>query len=226
MLNISKSILVVDDDQDMQTYIKKILSNLGYEILLSNNTEDAFAMVLDHCPHLILLDINLEDDYGFSLLEKMKQVNLIGKINVYMISSQTNKQSITLSKEYGVNGYLLKPLNNQTLINTAKASVKDHSFTPIDFSNEQEDIELDIPGEIIKLNEVSFTFRSKVKFTQKSKVEIESTFLKSLSIMPGHFTIYQQSRDIMPGLYDTVIQLLGLPEKTLQNIRKVQNKKV
>ena len=105
MLDIKKTILVVDDDEDIQIYIQKILSNLGYEVLLSNNSEDAFAMVLDHCPHLILLDVNLKGEKGFSLLEKMDQVDLTSKINIFMISTKTSKQALILSKKFNVQGF-------------------------------------------------------------------------------------------------------------------------
>jgi CheY-like chemotaxis protein len=230
LLEIKKTILVVDDDEDIQIYIKKILGNLGYEVLLSNNSEDAFAMVLDHCPHLILLDVNLEGEYGFNLLEKMDQVDLTSKINIFMISTQTSKQSITMSKQFDVQGYLLKPINNNTLISTVKKNVKEYSFPPIEYPEEvsenEQRIKLKIPVEVIKLNEVSFTLRSKVKFTNVQKVEVESSFLSDLGVNSGHYRVYQQSRDITPGIYDTIIQFLGLPENTLQNIRKVQTKKV
>ena len=73
---------------------------------------------------------------------------------------------------------------------------------------------------------MSFTLRSKVKFSDAQKIEIESNFLSELGVTPGHYKVYQHSRDITPGIYDTIIQFLGLPESTLQNIRKVQTKKV
>lgn len=229
LLSIKKTILVVDDDKDMQTYIHKILTNLGYEVLLTSNTEDAFALVLDHVPHLVLLDVNLEGEYGFSLLEKMGQVDLLNKINVFMISNASNKQSIVLSKEFGVEGFLLKPINNNILMNTAKKYVKEYEFPPMNFSQEAQNdqlLTLKIPGEITKFNEVSFSIRSKIKFKEKRRIEIESDFLKGLGVNRGHYKVYQQSRDINPGIYDTIIQFIGLNDSTLQNIRKIQTKKV
>jgi DNA-binding response OmpR family regulator len=227
LLTIKKTILVVDDDKDMQSYISKILTNLGYEVLCTNNTEDAFALVLDNVPHLILLDVNLEGEYGFSLLEKMNQVDLLDKINVFMISSSTNKQSIVLSKQFGVEGFLLKPINNNILMNTAKKYVKEYKFPPMVFPEEENHhVVLKIPGEITKLNEVSFSIRSKIKFKEPRRVEIESSFLQSLGVNRGHYKVYQQSRDINPGIYDTIIVFIGLNDNTLQNIRKVQTKKV
>lgn len=226
MLKIKKSVLVVDDDPDIQAFIEKILSNLGYEVLLTNNTEDAFALVLDNVPHLILLDIRLEGELGFSLLEMMEQVDLLDKINVFMISSNTSKGAIAQSKKYGVEGFMIKPLSNNALINAVKNYVRDYSFPELDFKDENEKLTVQIPGEMVKINEVSFVVRSKIKFNGRCKIEIESNFLQELEIHRGHFKVYQASRDIKPGLYDTIVQFLGLPENTLQRIRRFQTKKV
>jgi len=226
LFKIKKNILVVDDDSEIQIFIHKVLTNFGYNVLLSKSTEEALSLIIEYVPHLVLLDINLIDEFGYTLLDKMVGLDLLDKINVYIISSDSSKQAIMLSKEYGVQGYLVKPFNNQTLVSTVKGNIGDHEFDEIVFEENQQKLSVQIPAEIIKFNELSVSIRSKVKFSSKQYIEIHSDFFEKLNIPKGHLQVYQASRDITPGLYDTTVQIIGIPEKTLQSIRKIQKKKV
>lgn len=226
MIKIKKNILVVDDDTEIQIFIHKVLTNFGYNVLLTKNTEEALSLIIEYVPHLVLLDINLIDEFGFSLLDKMQGLNLLDKINVIMISSDSSKQAIMMSRKYGVQGYLIKPFNNQTIITNVKNSIGDHEFEEMTFDDENSKVSVQVSAEIIKFNEISLALRSKVKFTKKDFVEIESKFINELNIPKRHLKVYQASRDIKPGLYDTTVQLLGIPERILQSVRKMQKKKV
>ncbi|CBW26179.1 putative response regulator [Halobacteriovorax marinus SJ] len=226
MKETKKYILVVDDDLDILVFCEKILSNIGVVVLKATNTEDALKKILEYAPHMVLLDINLENEAGFKLLDSLKEREILQYLKIYMISSEKSKESILLSKKYGVQGYLIKPLSNNTLVNTVKRFSKESAlptYTPVD---ESKLAKVYVPAEIIKFNEISFVLRSRVKFMTKENIEIESQFFRDMNIKKGHMKIYQKSRDINPGIYDTVMQMIGLPEKILQSIRKRQKRRI
>ena len=226
MKETKKYILVVDDDLDILVFCEKILSNIGVVVLKATTTEDALAKILEYAPHMVLLDINLEGEAGFSLLENLKELEILKHLKVYMISSEKTKEAILLSKKYGVQGYLIKPLSNNTLINTVKKYSKESALPKLTVMEDSKEAKVFIPGEVIKFNEISFIIRSRVKFMAKEKIEIESKFFDEMKVKKGHTKIYQKSRDINPGIYDTVIQMVGLPESILQLIRKRQKRRI
>lgn len=226
MKETKKYILVVDDDLDILSFCDKILSNTGAVVLKATNTDDALSKVLEYAPHMILLDINLENEAGFNLLETLKDRKLLEHIKVYMISNEQSKESILLSKEYGVQGYIVKPLSNNILINTLKKLTKSDGLPKYRPQESYRECKVYIPAELIKFNEISFVVRSRVKFMTKEKIEITSNFFDEMKITRGHLKIYQKSRDINPGIYDTVLQIIGLPETILQSIRKRQKRRV
>ncbi len=226
MKETKKYILIVDDDLDILVFCEKILSNIGAIVLKATNTEDALAKVLEYAPHMVFLDINLENEAGFALLDTLKEREMLKHLKVYMISSEKSKESILLSKKYGVQGYLIKPLSNNTLINTVRKYSKEKALPELTVMDEYKEAKVFVPGEIIKFNEISFVIRSKVKFMTKEKIEIESNFFNEMNVQKGHIKIYQKSRDINPGIYDTVMQMIGLPESILQLIRKRQKRRV
>ena len=226
MKETKKYILVVDDDLDILVFCEKILSNIGVVVLKATTTEDALAKILEYAPHMVLLDVNLAGEAGFSLLETLKELDILEHLKIHMISNEKTKEAILLSKKYGVQGYLIKPLSNNTLINTVKKYSKESALPKLTVMEESKDVKVFIPGEVIKFNEISFIIRSRVKFMAKEKVEIESKFFNEMKVNKGHTKIYQKSRDINPGIYDTVIQMIGLPESILQLIRKRQKRRI
>jgi len=221
-----KYILVIDDDLDILIFCEKILSNFGAIVLKAVNIEDALVKVLEYAPHIIFLDLELENESGFKLLDTLKEKGILDKIAINIISNEQSKESIMLSKEYGVQNYLIKPLSNNTLLNAVKKYSRSARLPSFEPEGKYKASKIFVPGEIIKFNEISLIFRSRVKFMAKEKIEIDSKFLDEMKIKKGHLKIYQKSRDINPGIYDTVMQLIGLPESMLQSIRRRQKRRV
>ena len=67
-----KSVLIVDDEVGTRESLRMILKN-DYEVLLAKNAEEAFQMVKERSPDVILLDIILPDLDGLKVLGKIKQ---------------------------------------------------------------------------------------------------------------------------------------------------------
>lgn len=67
---MNKSILIVDDDEDLSFIISEMLENYGYQVCCAESGSRAFEMLSDHSYHLILLDINLPETTGFELLQE------------------------------------------------------------------------------------------------------------------------------------------------------------
>ncbi len=67
-----KSVLIVDDEVGTRESLRMILKN-DYEVLLAKNAEEAFQVVKERSPDVILLDIILPDVDGLKVLEKIKQ---------------------------------------------------------------------------------------------------------------------------------------------------------
>jgi YesN/AraC family two-component response regulator len=221
------NILIVDDDPDIRSFLTKILENLGHTIYEADNNTDAFNIVMEVVPHLILLDIKLENEYGFGLIDKIQTIDKDSQIGIIMISALSNQKAIATAAEYGVLNYLIKPLTNTTIIDVMRKVEGELGFTPIKYldENEKNNIRVSCIGTLTKINEISIVIRSKVKFSETIPLKIESDYLRDLGLNHAHFSAYEPSHDLSPGVYDSLVQLIGLNEKNLTTIRKVKSKK-
>lgn len=67
-------ILIVDDEAEIRTLIAEILTRDGFEIQEAGSAEEAFQILDDFAPNLLLTDYSLPDANGSALIEKAKSV--------------------------------------------------------------------------------------------------------------------------------------------------------
>ncbi len=114
-------ILIVDDDKVSEKLVNSILTKCGYEVLLARSVQEAIDIIKSgERISLIILDINLPDKKGFSLLTFLKSKKLNRKIPVIMCSSAEDKDSVMRSISLGAVGYLKKPVKSEILLSKIK----------------------------------------------------------------------------------------------------------
>ena len=116
-----KSILVVDDDNEIRQSIEAALQPLGPDLLTADNGNDAVELALEKSPDLVILDMMLPKRSGFLVLEKIKRGKGKGqKPLVVMITANTGHRHKAYAQTLGVDGYLLKPFHIDRLIETVR----------------------------------------------------------------------------------------------------------
>ncbi len=79
---IKKKILVVDDDKDCREILKDILEDedLGYEVFMAKNGEEARNIVRQENPDAITMDGNLVGETGFQIADSLREMGSIAPI--------------------------------------------------------------------------------------------------------------------------------------------------
>jgi len=62
---------LVEDEERLQNALAKILEQSNYKVLTADTAEEGVRMVLDEHPDVLLLDVNLPDDTGWSVLRRL-----------------------------------------------------------------------------------------------------------------------------------------------------------
>ena len=107
----SKTILVVDDEVDIQNLVRDALTPLGAEILTAGRGIEALKKIKKHSPDLLVLDAMLPEVHGFEICKKVKQSKRFGKVPVLMISAVYRGWRIAedVKVTYKVDEFLEKP---------------------------------------------------------------------------------------------------------------------
>ena len=113
----SRKILVVDDFDSNREILVNLLTFLNFELVEARSGEEAIALVQEHQPDLILLDLVMPDIDGYEVTQRLRQ-ELQYKMPVIIISASTQNTNESCSYEAGASHFLPKPLDFEQLLQT------------------------------------------------------------------------------------------------------------
>ncbi len=118
------TILVVEDELDVQKVIAKRLTSRGFTVHCASDGYQAVQKAHKVAPDLIVLDLQLPAGDGMSVLHKLRVSDNTKMTPVVVLTGMTNemvKQSVLTE---GVDAYLQKPYDAQVLLDTINKILK------------------------------------------------------------------------------------------------------
>lgn len=112
-----KHILVIDDDPRMLKMLKEQLHN-DFEVATAVNGKIAMKFLENKHTDLILLDYEMPDEKGPDVLAKIRTNPSTKNVPVVFLTGVTEKDKIQKALVYQPQGYLLKPINHERLVET------------------------------------------------------------------------------------------------------------
>ena len=114
-----KHILVIDDDIRMLKSLKEQLHDT-YEVATALNGKLALKFLETKEIDLILLDYEMPDENGPEVLTKIRENNKLASIPVLFLTGVTEREKIQNALSMKPQGYLLKPIDHEKLLDTIK----------------------------------------------------------------------------------------------------------
>lgn len=112
---VSKRILIVDDDIDLLMLLERKLKQEGYETETAVSLPEAEELIVYFDPHLVLLDVNLRGEDGRQLCWKIKHQPVYRIAKVLIISGFD--YSLSRATLFGADDILPKPFHMEFLLN-------------------------------------------------------------------------------------------------------------
>ena len=115
-LDPSIPVLVVDDYSTMVRIIRNLLRQLGFEDV-DDARDGASALEKMHARRygLVISDWNMEPMTGYDLLRQVRSDPSLGDVPFIMVTAESKTENVIAAKKAGVNNYIVKPFNAQTL---------------------------------------------------------------------------------------------------------------
>jgi two-component system cell cycle response regulator len=120
-----KTILVIEDNELNLKLVRAILQRGSFHILEAGNAETGLALARSGRPDLILMDIQLPGMDGLTATRILKKDPELGKIPVAALTSYAMEGDVERAKEAGCNGYITKPIDTRTFLDTVRKFMQD-----------------------------------------------------------------------------------------------------
>ena len=111
-----KRILVVDDSATERHMLKDMLTKAGYDVLSSENGEDAIAKARLLKPDLILMDVVMPGLNGFQATRAISRDPVTQSIPVIMCTSKSQETDKIWGLRQGAKDYVVKPVDREVLL--------------------------------------------------------------------------------------------------------------
>jgi two-component system alkaline phosphatase synthesis response regulator PhoP len=121
---VKKTILVVEDEEDVQELIAFNLTRHGYRVKRAMTGTEALQTVRDTLPDLVILDLMLPELDGLTVCKTLKTDATTRDIPIIMVTAKAEDADMIVGLEMGADDYLPKPFSPGVLVSRVRAQLR------------------------------------------------------------------------------------------------------
>lgn len=125
---MGKTVLIVEDEQNIVDILSFNLSREGYDTLEAYDGVTGLQLALEHNPDLILLDLMLPEMNGFDVCREIRKTG--SATPILMLTAREEEADKVLGLELGADDYITKPFSVRELMARVKANIRRVSMVP------------------------------------------------------------------------------------------------
>lgn len=114
-------LLLVDDDEDILSLLTAFFRKHGHTVSVAADGKTMFSALQRHTVDLIILDVMLQDEDGFSLCRQLRASSAVPIIMLTAVADHTDR---VVGLELGADDYLTKPFDQRELLARVKAVLR------------------------------------------------------------------------------------------------------
>ena len=122
-----KTILAVDDEEDILELVDYNLSKEGFDVVRVTSGEKALEVARTGKPNLVLLDLMLPGLDGLDVCKRLKGDSQTADIPIVMLTAKGEETDIVLGLELGAEDYITKPFSPKVLVARVRAVLRRES---------------------------------------------------------------------------------------------------
>jgi signal transduction histidine kinase/ligand-binding sensor domain-containing protein/DNA-binding response OmpR family regulator len=130
-----ETMLLVDDDAEMRTYLSGIFGN-QYKLIEADSAESGLEMVKKYTPDIVLSDVMMAGMTGIEMCERMKDDISVSHIPVVLLTASSSQESKLKGIEGGADDYISKPFDKDLLVARVASLLKNRNDLQKYFYNE------------------------------------------------------------------------------------------
>jgi two-component system, response regulator RegA len=109
-----RPLLIIDDDATFARVLGRALTSRGFEVITTDNPDDARALTRRHQPRYCVLDLKLGDENGLRLIPELQ--SLVPDIRVLLLTGYASIATAVEAIKRGAHDYLAKPVDADAVV--------------------------------------------------------------------------------------------------------------
>jgi len=117
---IENQILIVDDDEDIRNLFSKIFSDSGYEVVVTEDAEEAIEVLKKNTIQVMFLDLGLPRMNGIDLCNNIRKK--LPNAVIHAVTAYSTLYEVAECYEAGFDDYFEKPIGSKILLEAARSA--------------------------------------------------------------------------------------------------------
>ena len=127
MGNNKYKILVIEDEDNIASFIRTNLEINNYQVICAGTCEMGLRMFSSHHPDLVVLDLGLPDRDGLEFIQEIRKSEAIP---IIVLSARTSENEKVFALDLGANDYITKPFGTEELLARIRAVLRSNRHCP------------------------------------------------------------------------------------------------
>ena len=216
----NEKILLVDDEQDILTFISYNLKKEGFEVLTALSGKEAIQIAQKEKPDLIVIDVMMPEMDGIETCHELRAIDELKDTLITFLSARAEDYSQVAGFDAGADDYIAKPIKPRLLVSKIKAILrrKNNISEPVgELEIEVGNIKIDREKYLVYQDDNSFALPKKefellaLLMSKPGKVFTREVILESIwgtDVVVGDRTIDVHIRKLREKLGDKHIETI------------------
>ena len=113
---LKRSVLVVDDVNDVTDMIGMFLKHAGYQVVTAERAAEALNLARERKFDLVISDIGMPEMNGYEFVERLRRMTSYGQVPIIAVTGYTEYDDRGRSLRAGFNAHLTKPIEPSRLL--------------------------------------------------------------------------------------------------------------
>ncbi|HHS92962.1 MAG TPA: response regulator transcription factor [Campylobacterales bacterium] len=185
---LTKTILLVEDEEEIREDLALFLEYDGYKILEASNGKEAYQCYLDNALDLIITDIEMPRMNGLELVEKIREED--NQLPILIISGYSDKDKLLRAIKLNLVDYIIKPFTQKSIVQTIQKILTKNEIA----INE-------LPKSIVTIKSYSINFNSHLVTYEKKEYPLTTKQSQVLKLLIDNEPTVLSPIDIYYHLY-------------------------
>jgi DNA-binding response OmpR family regulator len=201
-----RSLLIIDDHDEIRENIAEILTLAGYRVITAENGKKGVQIAIKEKPDLVVCDIMMPELDGYGVLHLLKKNPETENIPLIFLTAKTERADLRKGMEIGADDYITKPFDDIELLNAIEIRLKKydilHTKYPVNEKGATEMMEALRSSGMLKMNLDNY---ETIELSKKGVLYFEDKrpkylyYLKSGKIKA--FRLHEDGKEYITNLY-------------------------